>query len=97
MTGIPTVSLTRHLGGFSLHGQPRDKSALTPPPRAFRVSASPAATLRPSTRIFLAAFTSRSWATPHWAQVHDLTSRGVLRELNPHAEHSRLDGNQRLT
>src|ERR1019366_4737975 len=71
--------------------------ALMPPARAFRVSASPAATMRPSTRMFLAAFTSRSCVTPHSRQVQDLTSRGFLPELNPHPEHSRLDGNQRLT
>src|ERR1035437_6718895 len=71
--------------------------ALTPPPRAFRVSASPAATMRPSTRMFLAAFTSRSCVTPHSRQVQDLTSRGFLPELNPHPEQSRLEGNQRLT
>src|ERR1035437_6197708 len=71
--------------------------SLTPPPRAFRVSASPAATLRPSTRMFFAAFTSRSCVTPHSRQVQDLTSRGFLPELNPHPEQSRLDGNQALT
>src|ERR1035437_7135664 len=71
--------------------------ALTPPPRAFRVCASPAATMRPSTRMFLAAFRSRSWVTPHSRQVQDLTSRGFLPELNPHPEQSRLEGNQRLT
>src|ERR1035437_7059928 len=71
--------------------------ALTPPPRAFRVCASPAATMRPSTRTFLAAFRSRSWVTPHSVQVQDLTARGFIPELNPHPEHSRLDGNQRLT
>ena len=27
MTGIPTVPLTRHLGGFCLHGQPLGQSA----------------------------------------------------------------------
>src|SRR5664280_3383738 len=70
---------------------------LTPPPRAFRVSASPVATLRPSTRMFLAAFTSRSWSAAHCGQVHDRTCRGMLAEQNPHAEHSRLDGHQRLT
>src|ERR1035437_6912063 len=71
--------------------------ALTPPARAFRVCVSPAATMRPSTRMFLAAFTSRSCVTPHSRQVQDLTSRGFLPELNPHPEHSRLEGNQRLT
>src|ERR1035437_2407606 len=71
--------------------------ALMPPARAFRVCASPAATMRPSTRMFLAAFRSRSWVTPHSVQVQDLTSRGFLPELNPYSEHSRLDGNQRLT
>jgi hypothetical protein len=30
-------------------------------------------------------------------QVQDLTARGFLPELNPHSEHSRLEGNQRLT
>jgi NADH dehydrogenase FAD-containing subunit len=45
MTGIPTVRLTRHLGGFWLHGQPRGTSPpLTPPPRALRVLPSPVAT-----------------------------------------------------
>jgi hypothetical protein len=43
---------------------------LMPPPRALRVSASPAATMRPSTRMFLAAFRSRSWVMPHSVQVH---------------------------
>src|ERR1035437_718178 len=71
--------------------------ALMPPPRAFRVSASPAATMRPSTRMFLAAFRSRSWVMPHSVQVQDLTARGFVPELNPHSEHSRLEGNQRLT
>src|ERR1035437_2804864 len=71
--------------------------ALMPPARAFRVCASPAATMRPSTRMFLAAFTSRSCVTPHSVQVQDLTSRGFLPELNPHPEHSRLEGNQALT
>src|ERR1035437_4729268 len=71
--------------------------ALMPPPRAFWVSASPAATMRPSTRMFLAAFRSRSWVMPHCVQVQDLTARGFLPELNPHSEHSRLEGNQRLT
>src|ERR1035437_4717415 len=71
--------------------------ALMPPPRAFRVSASPAATMRPSTRMFLAAFRSRSWVMPHCVQVQDLTARGFFPELNPHSEHSRLEGNQRLT
>src|SRR5664280_1943493 len=70
---------------------------LMPPPRAFRVSASPAATIRPSTRMFLAAFRSRSWPMPHCGQVQDLTARGFLPELTPHSEHSRLEGNQRLT
>ena len=98
MTQIPTVPLTRHLGGFWLPQAAAGTSPpLTPPPRAFRVSASPVATLRPSTRMFLAAFTSASWAAPHCGQVHDLTSRGLLPEQNPHTEHSRLDGNQRLT
>src|SRR5665647_2542274 len=71
--------------------------SLTPPPRAFKVSASPAATMRPSTRMFLAAFRSRSWVTPHCVQAQDLTARGFFPELNPHTEHSRLAGNQRLT
>src|ERR1019366_1476532 len=71
--------------------------ALMPPARAFRVSASPAATMRPSTRTFLAAFRSRSWVMPHCVQVQDLTASGFIPELNPHTEHSRLDGNQRLT
>src|SRR5664280_2107277 len=70
---------------------------LTPPPRAFRVSASPAATMRPSTRMFLAAFRSRSWVTPHSVQVQDLTARGFFPGLTPHAEQSRLEGDQRLT
>src|SRR5664280_3881314 len=71
--------------------------SLTPPPRAFRVSASPAATMRPSTRMFLAAFRSRSWVTPHSVQVQDLTAKGFLPELSPHTVHSRLQGDQRLT
>src|ERR1019366_6281591 len=71
--------------------------ALMRPPRAFRVSASPAATMRPSTRMFLAAFRSRSWVMPHCVQVQDLTARGFFPELNPHTEHSRLEGNQALT
>src|ERR1019366_8965738 len=71
--------------------------ALTPPPRAFRVCASPAATMRPSTRTFLAAFRSRSWVMPHCVQVQDLTARGFIPELNPHPEHSRLEENQALT
>src|ERR1035437_7789423 len=71
--------------------------ALMPPARAFWVSASPAATMRPSTRMFLAACTSRSWVMPHCVQVQDLTARGFIPELNPHPEHSRLEGNQRLT
>src|SRR5665647_2734699 len=75
----------------------RTSPGLTPPPRAFKVSASPAATMRPSTRMFLAAFRSRSWVMPHCGQVQDLTVRGFLPELNPHPEHSWLDGNQRLT
>ena len=33
----------------------------------------------------------------HCGQVQDLTSRGLLPELNPNAEHSPLEGNQRLT
>src|SRR5664280_3142813 len=70
---------------------------LMAPPRAFRVSASPAATMRPSPRMFLAAFRSRSWVMPHSAQVQDLTARGFLPELTPHPEHSRLDGNEPLT
>src|SRR5665213_3399594 len=70
---------------------------LMPPPRAFRVSASPAATMRPSTRMFLAAFRSRSWVMPHCGQVQDLTARGFFPELTPHPEQSWLDGNQRLT
>ena len=53
----------------------------------------PAATLRPSTRMFLAALTSRSRVASHCGQVQDLTSRGLRPELNPNAEHSRLDGN----
>src|ERR1035437_10123216 len=73
------------------------RPALTPPARAFRVSASPAATMRPSTRMFLAAFRSRSWVTPHSVQVQDLTARGFIPELNRHPEHSRLEGNQALT
>ena len=98
MTGIPAVRLTRHLGGFWLPGAVGGASPpLRAPARAFRVCASPAATFRPSTRMFLAAFTSPSWAAPHCGQVHDLTSRGLLPEQNPHTEHSRLDGNQRLT
>ena len=71
--------------------------ALMPPPRAFRVSASPAATMRPSTRMFLAAFRSRSWVMPHSVQVQDLTARGFFPELTPHPEQSWLEGNQRLT
>src|ERR1017187_3412449 len=71
--------------------------SLTPPPRASRVSASPAATMRPSTRMFLAAFRSRSWVRPHSVQVQDLTARGFLPELTPHPEQSRLEGNQPLT
>src|ERR1035437_10863212 len=71
--------------------------ALTPPARAFRVSASPAATMRPSTTTFLAAFRSRSWVMPHCVQVQDLTARGFIPELNPHTEHSRLEENQALT
>ena len=47
--------------------------------------------------MFPAAFMSASWAAPHCGQVQDLTSRGMLAELNPYAGHSRLDGNQRLT
>jgi len=47
--------------------------------------------------MFPAAFMSASWAAPHCGQVQDLTSRGLLAELNPYAGHSRLDGNQRLT
>src|SRR5664280_2630129 len=70
---------------------------LMAPPRAFRVSASPAATMRPSTRMFLAAFRSRSQVMPHPVQVQDLTVRGFFPELNPHPEHSRLQGNRRLT
>ncbi len=53
--------------------------------------------MRPSTRMFLAAFRSRSWVMPHSVQVQDLNARGFLPELNPHPEHSRLEGNQRLT
>ena len=53
--------------------------------------------MRPSTRMFLAAFRSRSWVTPHCGQVQDLTARGFLPDLTPHPEHSRLQGNQRLT
>jgi hypothetical protein len=45
--------------------------------------------MRPSTRMFLAAFRSRSWVRPHSVQVHDLTARGFLAELNPHTEQSR--------
>src|ERR1035437_6001385 len=56
-----------------------------------------AATMRPSTRMFLAAFRSRSWVTPHSVQVQDLTARGFIPELNRHPEHSRLEGNQALT
>jgi hypothetical protein len=98
MTGIPAVPLKRHLGGFWLPQAAAGTSPpLMPPPRAFRVCASPAATMRPSTRMFLAAFRSRSWVTPHSVQVQDLTARGFLPELNPHPEHSRLEGNQRLT
>jgi len=47
--------------------------------------------------MFLAAFRSRLWVTPHSRQVQDLTSRGFFPELNPHTEHSWLEGNQRLT
>src|SRR5674476_987022 len=70
---------------------------LMPPARAFRVCASPAATMRPSTRMFLAAFRSRSWVMPHAVQVQDLTARGFFPWLTPHTVHSRLQGNQRLT
>src|ERR1035437_8732264 len=47
--------------------------ALMPPARAFRVSASPAATMRPSTRMFLAAFRSSHLRGP----------RAVLRSKSP--------------
>src|ERR1035437_6992490 len=98
MTGIPTVPLTRHLGGVWLPQAAAGTSPpLMPPPRAFRGAPSPAATMGPSTRMFLAAFRSRSQVMPHCGQVQDLTARGLLPELNPHPEHSRLDGNQRLT
>src|ERR1039458_8815075 len=91
MTGIPTVPLTRHLDGFCLPQAAAGTSLpLMPPPRALRVCASPAATRRPSTKMFLAAFRSRSWVTPHSGQVQDLTARGFLPELNPYTEHSRL-------
>jgi hypothetical protein len=98
MPGIPTVSLTRHLGGSWLPQAAAGTSpSLTPPPRALRVCASAAATKPACTRMFLAAFRSRSWVRPHCVQVQDLTSRGFLPELNPHAEHSWLGGNQPLT
>src|SRR5690348_6337699 len=60
---------------------------LTWPPQAFTVSARPAATL-PSLSTFRAAFTSRSWAVPHAAQVHSRMQSGLGPSLTPHAEHT---------
>src|SRR5215472_7105213 len=62
---------------------------LTPVPQAFSLS------LRPRTRMFLAAFTSRSWTVPHAAQAQVRTFSGLGPSLTPQAEHTWLVGSNR--
>ena len=81
---------TRHLP--RLPASPAGASAsagLTWPPRAFSLS------LRPRARMFLAAFTSRSWTAPHASHVHPRTLSGFGPSLTPHAEHTWLVGSHR--
>jgi hypothetical protein len=78
-------------------GPARASPGLTDPPQPFMVSGCPPATLRPSRRMFLAAFTSRSWTVPHAAHAHSRTLSGFGPSRCPHAEHSWLDGNHRPT
>ncbi len=45
--------------------------------------------------MFLAAFTSRSWAVPHAAHVHSRTCSGFGPSFTPQAEHTWLVGSNR--
>ena len=46
--------------------------------------------------MFLAAFTSRSWTTPH-RHVHSRTSSGIAETITPHTEQVFDDGQNRST
>jgi hypothetical protein len=61
------------------------------------VSASPAATFRPSINTFSAAFMSRSCVTPQPPQVHSRTCSDFRPEPSPQCEHVWDDGNHRPT
>ena len=50
---------------------------------------------RPAAKMFLAAFTSRSWAVPHAAHVHSRTLSGFGPSFTPQAEHTWLVGSNR--
>ena len=50
---------------------------------------------RPAAKMFLAAFTSRSWTVPHAAHVHCRTLSRLGPSLTPHAEHTWLVGSNR--
>ena len=67
----------------------RASPVLMLPPQAFSLS------LRPSARMFLAAFTSRSCTVPHAAQAHSRTCSCFAPSLVPHAEHTWLVGSNR--
>jgi hypothetical protein len=47
--------------------------------------------------MFFAAFAYRSWVRPHLAHSHFRTDKGIDVAVNPHAEHTFVDGTQLLT
>ncbi len=52
---------------------------------------------RPAANMFLAAFTSRSWAVPQAGHVHARTASGLGPSLTPQAEHTCDVGSNRPT
>ena len=50
---------------------------------------------RPAAKMFLAAFTSRSWTVPHAPHVHARTLSGFGPSVTPQAEHTWLVGSNR--
>jgi hypothetical protein len=52
---------------------------------------------RPAAKMFLAAFTSRSWIVPHAGHVHWRTLSGFGPSFTPQAEHTWLVGSNRPT
>ena len=57
--------------------------------------ASETETARRAAKIFKAAFTSRSWLTPHWGQSHSRMLRSNLRTMCPQSKHRLELGNHR--